>query len=53
MFTKEIQQKIVKEILDEALALGPLEDLPADKECSEIMVCGPYKIFNIGRIQGL
>ncbi len=40
----EINQ-FVKEILDEALGLGPLEDLLADKECSEIMVVGPDKIF--------
>ena len=43
--SREDLNQIVKEILDEALALGPLEDLLADKECSEIMVCGPYKIF--------
>ena len=36
---------IVKEILDEALALGPLEDLLRDKECSEIMVVGQTKSF--------
>ena len=37
--------QLVKEILDEALGLGPLEDLLADKECSEIMVVGPSKIY--------
>ena len=30
--------KIVKEILDEALGLGPLEDLLSDRTVSEIMV---------------
>ncbi|MAW07086.1 MAG: pilus assembly protein TadA [Halobacteriovoraceae bacterium] len=43
--TREDMNLIVKEILDEALALGPLEDLLNDKECSEIMVVGPSKIF--------
>ncbi|ATH06548.1 hypothetical protein BIY24_00895 [Halobacteriovorax marinus] len=43
--TREDMNRIVKEILDEALGLGPLEDLLADKECSEIMVVGPDKIF--------
>jgi len=43
--TREAMNQIVKEILDEALGLGPLEDLLRDKECSEIMVVGPYKIF--------
>jgi pilus assembly protein CpaF len=43
--TREDMNKIVKEILDEALGLGPLEDLLADKTVSEIMVVGPDKIF--------
>ena len=43
--SREDMNRIVKEILDEALGLGPLEDLLADKSCSEIMVVGPDKIF--------
>jgi septum site-determining protein MinD len=43
--SREDMNRIVKEILDEALGLGPLEDLLADKECSEIMVVAPDKIF--------
>ncbi len=43
--SREDMNRIVKEILDEALGLGPLEDLLADKECSEIMVVGPDKIY--------
>ncbi|WP_372653256.1 ATPase, T2SS/T4P/T4SS family [Halobacteriovorax sp.] len=43
--SREDMNRIVKEILDEALGLGPLEDLLADKDCSEIMVVGPDKIF--------
>ncbi|MBL6989284.1 MAG: Flp pilus assembly complex ATPase component TadA [Bacteriovoracaceae bacterium] len=43
--TREDMTQIVKEILDEALGLGPLEDLLADGQCSEIMVVGPYKIY--------
>ncbi|OUR93110.1 hypothetical protein A9Q84_21650 [Halobacteriovorax marinus] len=43
--TREDMNRIVKEILDEALGLGPLEDLLADKDCSEIMVVSPDKIF--------
>ena len=37
--------KIVKEILDEALGLGPLEDMLSDKTISEIMVINPKTIF--------
>lgn len=37
--------RIVKEILDEALGLGPLEDLLADASVSEVMVVGPEKIY--------
>lgn len=43
--SRDDMNKIVKEILDEALGLGPLEDLLSDKECTEIMVVGPDKIF--------
>jgi septum site-determining protein MinD len=43
--TRDDMNRIVKEILDEALALGPLEDMLADKTISEIMVVGPKKIF--------
>ncbi len=34
-----------QEILDEALGLGPLEDLMKDPDVSEIMVNGPDKIY--------
>lgn len=43
--TRDDMNQIVKEILDEALGLGPLEDMLADKSISEIMVVGPDKIF--------
>jgi len=43
--SREDMNQIVKEILDEALGLGPLEDLLADKNCAEIMVIGPKKIY--------
>ena len=42
---REEMNQIVQEILDEALGLGPLEKLLADKTVSEIMVVGPYKIY--------
>lgn len=43
--SREDMNQIVKEILDEALGLGPLEDLLRDKSISEVMVVGPYKIY--------
>ncbi|MDH5415251.1 MAG: CpaF family protein, partial [Flavobacteriaceae bacterium] len=43
--TRDDMNNIVKQILDEALGLGPLEDLLADKTVSEIMVVGPDKIY--------
>ncbi|MHC4883764.1 MAG: ATPase, T2SS/T4P/T4SS family [Planctomycetota bacterium] len=36
---------LVKEVVDEAVRLGPLEDLLADESISEIMVVGWDKIF--------
>lgn len=43
--TREQMNQMVKEVLDEALGFGPLEDMLSDKSISEIMVVGPYKIF--------
>ena len=43
--SRDDMNRFVKEVLDEALGLGPLEDLLADAQCSEIMVVGPEKIY--------
>lgn len=43
--SRDDMNSIVKEILDEALGLGPLEDLLAEKTITEIMVVGPNKIY--------
>jgi pilus assembly protein CpaF len=45
MKTREERAQLIKSILDEALALGPLEDLLADPDVSEIMVNGPDVIY--------
>jgi len=42
---REERSKIIKEVLEESLGLGPLEDLLADPTVSEIMVNGSKKIF--------
>jgi pilus assembly protein CpaF len=42
---REDRSKIIKEVLEESLGLGPLEDLLADPAVSEIMVNGAKKIF--------
>ena len=43
--SQEIRKKLVKEILDEALGLGPLEDLLADPEITDIMVNNKDEIY--------
>ena len=43
--SREDRQKLSKEVLEEALGLGPLEDMLADASISEIMVNGANKIF--------
>ncbi len=50
---REERQKLVKEVLEEALGLGPLEDMLADPAISEIMVNGAGKIFieKSGKVQ--
>jgi septum site-determining protein MinD len=50
---REERSKIIKEVLEEALGLGPLEDLLADPSVTEIMVNGYKKIFveKSGKVQ--
>ncbi|MBZ4654248.1 MAG: type secretion system protein [Peptococcaceae bacterium] len=43
--TRVERQKIITEILDEVIGLGPIEQLIKDPEISEIMVNGPHQIF--------
>jgi len=42
---RDERSKIIKEVLEEALGLGPLEDLLSDNAVTEIMVNGFRKIF--------
>ncbi len=44
-FDRKDRAQLIKEVLDEAIGLGPLEDLLADDQVSEIMVNGPSQIF--------
>ena len=41
----EVRRKLVKEMLDEALGLGPLEDLLADPSITDIMVNNKDEIY--------
>ncbi|MDD5665652.1 MAG: ATPase, T2SS/T4P/T4SS family, partial [Candidatus Omnitrophica bacterium] len=41
----EMRRKLVKEIVDEALGLGPLEDLLDDKDVTDIMVNNKDEIY--------
>jgi septum site-determining protein MinD len=43
--SQEVRKKLIKEILDEALGLGALEDLLADPEVTDIMVNNKDEIF--------
>jgi len=43
--SQEVRKKLVKEILDEALGLGPLEDLLADPTISDIMVNNKDEVY--------
>lgn len=43
--TPEKEQRIKKEICDDVLGCGPLEDLFSDPDVSEIMVNGPFKVY--------
>jgi pilus assembly protein CpaF len=41
----DAQEKLVRELTDEALGLGPLEQLLSDPDVNEIMVVDPHTIF--------
>jgi len=43
--SREDRERIIKEILDEALGLGPLEDLIKDQEISDILVNNKGQIY--------
>ncbi len=43
--TRELKAQMVKEVLDEALGLGPLEDMLADDSVTEIMVNARDQIY--------
>jgi pilus assembly protein CpaF len=43
--SRELKAQIIKEVLDEALGLGPLEDLLADDSVTEIMVNARDQIY--------
>jgi len=43
--SSEVRKKLIKDILDEALGLGPLEDLIADQEITDIMVNNKDEIY--------
>lgn len=43
--SSDVRKKLVKEILDEALGLGPLEDLLADNEITDIMVNNKDEVY--------
>ncbi|MCU0666756.1 MAG: Flp pilus assembly complex ATPase component TadA [Candidatus Omnitrophica bacterium] len=51
--SSEIRKKLVKEMLDEALGLGPLEDLLADPSITDIMVNNKDEIYveRFGKIE--
>ncbi len=43
--SREDRSRVIKEVIDESLGLGPLESLLADSKISEIMVNGAYQIY--------
>jgi septum site-determining protein MinD len=43
--SSEVRRKLIKEVLDEALGLGPLEDLLAEPEVTDILVNNKDQIY--------
>ncbi|PIP20462.1 MAG: pilus assembly protein TadA [Candidatus Omnitrophica bacterium CG23_combo_of_CG06-09_8_20_14_all_40_11] len=51
--SQDVRKKLIKEILDEALGLGPLEDLLADPDITDIMVNNKGEVYveRFGKIE--
>ncbi|MDD5130718.1 MAG: ATPase, T2SS/T4P/T4SS family [Candidatus Omnitrophica bacterium] len=51
--SQDVRKKLIKEILDEALGLGPLEDLIADPDVTDIMVNNKDEVYveRFGKIE--
>lgn len=49
----EVRNRLIKEITDEALGLGPLEDLLADSEITDIMVNNKDEVYieRLGKVE--
>ena len=45
ILTGTAREAVVQAVVDEALGLGPLEPLLRDPDITEVMVCGPRRIF--------
>ena len=43
--TARERQRLIREVHDDVLGLGPLQPLIDDKDVTEIMVNGPYKVY--------
>jgi pilus assembly protein CpaF len=51
--SQDVRNRLIKEILDEALGLGPLEDLLADPDITDIMVNNKNEVYveRFGKIE--
>ncbi len=45
ILTEEERGRVIQAVVDEALGLGPLEPLLRDPRITEVMVCGPGRVF--------
>ncbi len=45
ILTGDAREELVAAVVDEALGLGPLEPLLRDPAVTEVMVCGPERVF--------
>ncbi|WP_217923864.1 CpaF family protein [Miltoncostaea oceani] len=45
ILTAAARDAVVQAVVDEALGLGPLEALLRDPRITEVMVCGPHRVF--------
>ncbi len=45
ILTAAAREAVVQAVVDEALGLGPLDALLRDPRITEVMVCGPHRVF--------
>ncbi|MBD3246619.1 MAG: CpaF family protein [Candidatus Omnitrophica bacterium] len=45
VIARDVQEQVIRELIDEFIGFGPLEPLMQDPQVTEIMINGPYQVY--------